>query len=240
MAIELRGGATTEDPRLDFIPYKDEESRNYAAVAVIDETEPKTTSYSVDKWLDQGQEGACVGFAFTHELCCPPLRVDNWGNLNADFARKEVYWPAQKIDEWPGGSYPGANPFYEGTSILAGVKIIQKMGYITEYRWAFGEDDLALAISHLGPAVIGVNWYEGMHDIDNNGFIQPSGEAQGGHAILVSGINVEEGYYELWNSWGKSWGKEGKCYITRDDMARLLEEQGEACIPMVRSAQPEV
>jgi len=240
MSIQLRAGVTTEDPRLDFIPYKDERSRNFAAVEAIAWARPKFRNYFVRRWLDQGQEGACVGYAFSHELVSTPLRISNWRTLDDEFARERVYWEAQKIDPWEGGAYPGAKPFYEGTSILAGVKTIKKMGFIDEYRWAFGEEDLALAVGHLGPAVIGVNWYEGMFAPDRNNYIEPTGRLQGGHAILVCGVNPRTGYYRLWNSWGKSWGRNGWCYITREDMDKLLKEDGEACIPLKRNVEERV
>lgn len=239
MDIRLRDGSITHDPRLDRLEYQDERSRNYAAVDLLTSGQTlRKKWYYPARWLDQGKEGACVGFAFTHELLCTPVRVKDWHLLDGNYARTNVYWEAQKIDPWDGGAYPGASPFYEGTSILAGAKILQKTGYLQEYRWAFGEEDLGLAISHLGPAVIGVNWYEGMFRPNKNFYIQPSGRLMGGHAIMVCGFNPEKNYYRLWNSWGKDWGRNGWCYITRDDMARLLNEGGDACIPVKRVKNP--
>lgn len=232
----LKDGSTTEDPRLDLIFQKDEKSRNYAAVDLLttDQRRPRYRTYSVNKWLDQGTEGACVGAAFAHELCSTPLRVAKWKEITMEWAVESIYWEAQKIDPWPGGAYPGANPHYEGTSMLAGLKIVKQMGYIEEYRWAFGEQDLALAVSHLGPAVIGVNWYMDMYSPNKNFYITPTGRHVGGHAIVVNSINPKMGYYRLWNSWGQSWGRNGWCYISRGHMAELLAQSGEAVIPLVR------
>lgn len=182
--------------------------------------------------LDQGSEGACVGFAFTHELISSPAVVKN---LSEKFARESVYWEAQKVDEWPGGAYPQAVPFYEGTSVLAGAQVVKKLGYITEYRWAFGLDDLILAVGRKGPAVLGVNWYEGMLDTKSCGYVHVDGEIVGGHAILCKGVNVTNKYFVLHNSWGPSWGTNGDALISFDEMDRLLHEDGEAVIPIVRS-----
>ena len=172
----------------------------------------------------------CVGFAWGHELIAKP-EVINVGNT---FAREKIYWEAQKIDEWTGGAYPGADPFYEGTSVLAGAKVVKKLGYITEYRWAFSLEDLVLAVGHEGPAVIGIPWYEGMFNPMGCGFLHISGEVAGGHAILVRGVNVEKRHFSLHNSWGKDWGFDGRAKITWDEMERLLYEGGEACIPVGR------
>lgn len=220
------------DPRLDRLVEFDERSRNFPIRATFQVLPaPRSYTWSVANWLDQGREGACVGFAWAHELLARPVCVPG---LNDAFAR-DLYQRAQKIDQWPGGSYPGANPFYEGTSILAGAKIAKELGYIKEYRWAFGLDDLRLAVGFKGPAVIGINWYEGMFNPDAEGYLKPTGRIAGGHAILVYSNSERYKRFTVWNSWGRTWGRNGTAYISHEDMARLLSEQGEACIPVVRA-----
>jgi len=233
MSIELKGGFTTEDPRLDRLPEFDERSRQFGIMETIEARKPRSYTWRCLKWLDQKAEGACVGFAFGHELIARPFE---FRRLTDEDARK-FYFRAQQLDHWPGGAYPGANPFYEGTSILAGAKTMQELGHIGEYRWAFGVDDLVLAIGYSGPAVIGVNWYSGMFAPGADGFIRVTGSVQGGHAILVRGYNAKHRRFLLRNSWGRDWGRGGDCFISYDDMARLLSEQGEACIPTVRKAE---
>jgi hypothetical protein len=173
----------------------------------------------------------CVGFSMAHELAARPAEVQG---LDAKFAREQVYWEAQKIDEWAGGAYPGASPFYEGTSVLAGVKVLKKLGYIDEYRWAFGLDDLVMAVGYAGPAVLGIPWYEGMFDMWSCGNVHVHGQVAGGHAILCKGVDVKEQTFTLHNSWGPVWGRGGDAKIAWSDMDRLLHEQGEAVIPMGR------
>jgi hypothetical protein len=141
---------------------------------------------------------------------------------------REIYKRARQIDEWPGEDY-------EGSSVLAAMKAGQEKGWYQEYRWAFGEEDLALAVSRKGPCVLGINWYEGMCEIDSKGYIHPTGKLLGGHAILCKGYNVRKERYTLHNSWGRNWGIYGACYISKADMFSLLQMQGEACIPIIRS-----
>lgn len=232
MAHTLRDGSTVEDRRLDRVPLFDEQSRNYPAVALLgaDQRQPVTKRWTIpdgEPVLDQGNEGACVGFGVTNELRFNPVPIPN---LDATFARERIYWEAQKIDPWPGGAYPGASPQYEGTATLAGIKVAAKLGYYSEYRWAFGEPDAALAVSYLGPVVIGVNWYQGMYRPDRSGYLRPTGSLVGGHCLLVIGINVRYGYYVLYNSWGRDWGNQGTAKIRRTDLARLLTENGDACV----------
>lgn len=129
------------------------------------------------------------------------------------------------------GATRGPSP---STRARACAQVLQKLGYITEYRWAFGLDDLILAVGYAGPAVLGLNWYEGMFDVSPCGHVHVSGELSGGHAILCNGVNVKEGYFNLHNSWGKSWGRGGDARITFEEMDKLLRENGEAVVPMFR------
>lgn len=224
MDIQLKGGESTNDRRLDRVKQFDERSRAYPIRAALPSTKPRSYTWSCNVFLDQGQEGACVGFSLAHELNARPVVV----HVDADYARNQIYREARKIDEWPGEDY-------EGTSVLAGAKILHNLGYFTEYRWAFGLDDLILAVGRHGPAVLGVNWYEGQFDPDPNGFIHVGGELAGGHAILCNGVNLKGRYFTLHNSWGQDWGNNGECKISFEDIDRLLHEQGEVCVPVMRS-----
>lgn len=177
--------------------------------------------------MDQGEEGACVGFAIAHELIARPAEV---ASIDASFAREKIYWEAQKIDPWPGGSYPGASPQYEGTSVLAGMKALKALGYIESYHWAFGLNDLVLAVGYRGPAVLGIPWYEGMFEPYSCGHLHIGGAAMGGHAILCKGVDVKNQTFTLHNSWGSAWGNNGDAKISWKELERLLHENGEAVL----------
>jgi hypothetical protein len=220
----LKNNVVTRDPRLDRVPQFDEQSREYPIRQLVVTKSPRSYTWRVNSWLDQGQEGACVGFSWSHELAGRPKEVKNISNETA----RAVYNKAKQLDEWAGENY-------EGTSVLAGAKAVQEQGYVKEYRWAFGIDDLILAVGHQGPAVLGLNWYSDMFDTDEKGFIHASGSLMGGHAIVCHGVSVKGQYFKLHNSWGKEWGVNGECKISFEDMARLLAVQGEACIPVTRT-----
>jgi hypothetical protein len=148
-----------------------------------------------------------------------------------------VYHEAQKIDPWHGGSYPGADFYYEGTSVLAGLKVMKNLGFFKSYRWAFDLNDLVMGVGYNGPAVIGTFWYEGMLHPDKEGWVRPVGEALGGHATLVYSVNVKHEYFTIRNSWGTGWGKGGDCYISYPDMETLLKNQGEAVFALRRTVK---
>lgn len=236
--VQLRDGSTVDDVRLDRLVHFDEASRQYPVTAVLsaDQRRPVSKLWTIptgEPVLDQGSEGACTGFGVTNELRFNPIAVPK---LDAKFAHDTIYWGAQRTDPWPGGSYPGATPVYEGSSVLAAVKTAAKLGFYGQYRWAFGENDLALAVSYQGPAILGLKWTAGMFRPDRNGFLKPTGSEQGGHCLLCIGINVEGGFYTLYNSWGPGWGDHGTAKISRADMAQRLADEGEACIPVTRFA----
>lgn len=211
----------------------DERSRQYPVMAAIDKPFPRSYTWSCEPVLDQGREGACVGFAMAHELAARPKKFE--GITNA--IGLSIYHEAQKIDPWNGGAYPGANPRYDGTSVLAGVKILAKQGHVEEYRWAFGVEDLAVAVSRKGPAVLGVPWYSGMYE-PRDGRLVIEGQVVGGHAILCNGFNAKRREFKVHNSWGPDWGNNGEAVVSWDTMHRLLEEDGEAVIPLTRKFQP--
>lgn len=238
LPIQLRGGFETTDRRLDRLPQFDPQSRDFPVRALLRAAEikkPRGYTWQVPLWLDQGNEGACVGFSMTHELAARPVRVSD---LSPDYALG-VYWEAQHIDPWEGGAYPGADPHYDGTSVLAGAKVLQRRGAFTEYRWAFGLDDLVLAVGYAGPAVLGINWWTGMFTPDDDGFVHPAGSIAGGHAILCNRVNFRERFFGLWNSWGPQWGSRGQCRVSFDDMEKLLNDGGEAMIPVHRQRMKE-
>jgi len=231
----LKDGSYVQDKRLDRLVDFDERSLSFPVRATFGaDTRPRSYTWRCSIHLDQGAEGACVGFSMAHELAGRPVCVP-FSETTAKFAREQVYWEAQKIDPWPGGAYPGASPFYEGTSVLAGMKILHRLGYIGAYRWAFGLNDLVLAVGFKGPAVLGINWYDGMFDVHPCGHVHTTGQVAGGHAILCKGVNVKNRTFTLHNSWGPEWGNGGDALISWEEMDRLLREQGEAVIPLIRS-----
>lgn len=201
------------DRRVQF----DEASRGFPALRALDPTTPRSYTWACRTWLDQGREGACVGYSWAHEVAARPVEL-----TATDAMARRFYARAQALD---------GQPWPEGTSVIAGAKAVREDGYTTGFRWAFGLDQALIAISRKGPAVIGCNWYEGMFDTDTAGHLHKAGRIVGGHAILAVGVNVRLRTVLLHNSWGPDWGMNGKAYLSWDDFGALLREDGEVCIP---------
>lgn len=225
---------------LDWKPRHDPRSLMYPARTLFRRTEPVNITWRTPMHpLDQGAEGACVGFGWTHEALTTPVVVklgeieqQQWPKNPTEFAQS-VYRAAQHIDEWGGNDY-------EGTSVNAGAKIMRERGLLREWRWAFGVDDVILSIVNVGPVVLGINWYTSMYSAPG-GIMQVGGGLAGGHCILAHAVRKAGVIFEdevaigLFNSWGPGYGLNGHAWIRKSELARLLSEQGEAAVPVRRS-----
>lgn len=221
----LKGGFTTTDPRLDRVPQFDERSRDYPITALLrSSAKPRGYTWRGGPVTDQGREGACVGHGWTGELTARPTPIQV--PLPDQYAF-QLYKRCQQIDQWPGEGY-------SGTSVIAGAQELASRGFLREYRWAFGLDDLILALGYKGPAVLGIPWYDSMYSAPG-GVVRVEGRMVGGHCILARGVNIKQQYVLLRNSWGPGWGTGGDARISFADLGRLLNEDGEACIPVFRS-----
>lgn len=217
----LINGAQVSDPRLGRIVQYDQRNRNFPIRRVLPTPlTPRSMTWLCSAYLDQGSVGACVGFCISHEGVARPDIVPG---ISYEVAM-EVYKRAQELDPWPGTDY-------EGTSVLAGLKAGVERGWYQEFRWAFSLNDLILGVGHHGPAVLGVNWYDSMFTPDPDGMLHVNGSIAGGHSLLAVGVSIPKQKFRLHNSWGKSFGLLGDCFISFADMEKLLLEQGEAAFP---------
>lgn len=220
---------TNPDPRNAHFPL---------AAGIVDTSRPKAWAGPYVR-LDQGPDGACVGFGWTIEAMSSPVRARPGGYRGkvseANFFAFDVYRTAQTVDEWPGESY-------EGTSVNAGAKVMRDRAFITGWNWANGINDVIAALITEGPVVLGIPWMDTMFDTDANGLLTVGGSVAGGHCICATGW-----YPRLWGgpairlrqSWGAEWGNKGDCFIRPDDLAALLHGTaetgpGEAAVPVGR------
>jgi len=212
------------DARLARHVEHDERSRNYPA-----RTAPLRTVHHrhYGRVLDQGSTGSCTGNALVDCLMTTPLHKT--GRVLTEGDAVKVYSLATQLDSIP-GQYP---PTDTGSSGLSACKAAVKLGLISGYRHAFGLDD-CLAALVLSPVMIGINWYESMFTPDADGLLTVSGKVAGGHEVALVGLDVRKRLVTVQNSWGPSWGKHGRAYLSFDDLGRLLAEQGDVTVPVGR------
>jgi hypothetical protein len=192
---------------------------------------------------DQGQEGACVGFAWSWAMSMLNRRF---------YAARKLYLEAQLRDPW------AETPPEEGTSITAGALVLQQQGHwrfargitfplalfegIASFKMATTVDDLRWAIANHVPAVLGIDWYQSFDrpewvDVGMGGprwWIGRGtlGAVRGGHAICCCGARDDLDAFVLINSWGYDYPR--TVQIPYATVHRLLNESGEALIPMDR------
>lgn len=183
-------------------------------------------------WGDQGNLPHCVGYAWTHVLEDAPVARPGPVPFHDP---SDIYRQAQEVDEWPGSSY-------EGTSVRAGAKVCQSLGYLSSYQWAFDLETVVAALLTRGPVVIGSSWHESMFNTvrrrDAQGryrqflHIEPGSPVVGGHAWVINGVNTSAKICRAKNSWSQSWGSNGRAAISFDTLRQLIDDSGEACLPV--------
>lgn len=167
--------------------------------------------------LDQGSTPQCVGFSSYGFLTASPIR-----NRPA-FGPTDLYRGAQQNDEWPGEDY-------DGSSVRGAMKWLQTQGLVSQYNWAFACEAVIDQILTTSPVVVGTDWLDAMFTPDKKGFIKAEGQVAGGHAYLLIGADRERGAVRILNSWGRSYGQNGRVWLSFDDLDKLIKAQGEAAV----------
>ncbi len=173
--------------------------------------------------LDQGEYGTCVGNGWAGWGDSTPIQ-DTFYEKDA----RAIYYESTVIGGSPDNpDAPGGGQ--QGSTVRDGAKAMQKRGNLAAYAFA---SDLAAVdewLNNHGPVVFGTNWYSAMFNPDAKGWIKIGGSVEGGHCFLcLDRLDAEDGYL-FRNSWG-DWGDHGNFRMRTSDVARLLSEQGDACL----------
>jgi hypothetical protein len=223
------------DPRLGRHVRHDDRSRAFAyPTAGLTLTSAKHTRRI--PVLDQGQLGSCTGNAGIGALGTDPYfetLVDPGavrGTPGSRYSFDEagavaLYSAATKLDDAP-GSYPPDDTGSDGLSVA---KALKTAGEISGYQHTFTLTDALLALGKT-PVITGVSWHEDMFQPDSDGRVHITGALAGGHEFVVDEIDVETERVWFTNSWGTSWGVNGRAYLTFDDWGRLLADQGDVTV----------
>lgn len=231
------------DRTLDYVPRLVEANLNH----LIRDAAPPQADVGVlwrrSRWwtggpvLDQGREGACVGFGCTGEAMASPVRIyfDSSDTTQAELGNRiasQVYHRAKEIDEWEGVDY-------DGTSVRAGLLVGRERKWWGSFKWAKNVDDLRMGLE-WGPVIIGVVWTERMYETDRGGLVEIGGQEVGGHCLLITGYSPDYGSHGprfRWrNSWGREYGVAGNGYIRPVDLDQILFQAGnEAAVVLDRA-----
>jgi hypothetical protein len=218
--------SSLDRPILDLRFHKDPRSRSFAARDEVARTArfKRVWTSRREGPLDQGREGACVGYSCAGELAAKPAAF-----AVTDQTALKIYAAARDFDASEGRHYP------DGATVIAGLQVCRRANYFSKFLWCFGIDDTINWIVRRGPVILGINWYDGMYDPDSRGLLKVGGQIVGGHAIMCNGFWPAHPQFGdvlvLTNSWGKSWGLNGRAYLPIEDAVRLLSEDGEVAAP---------
>jgi hypothetical protein len=136
-----------------------------------------------------------------------------------------LYSDATKADPYP-GTYP---PTDSGSDGLTVAKVLKAAGEIAGYTHTFTLNDALLALT-VTPWITGVEWTEAMFDPDPDGRVHPTGAVAGGHEFVADELDVENERVWFCNSWGPSFGIDGRFYLTFDDFGALLKRDGDVTV----------
>jgi hypothetical protein len=198
--------------------------------------------------LDQGQLGSCTGNAATGILgtdsagrtATATVTISAAGaaashglftagehQLDETFA-VALYSLATILDGVP-GQYP---PNDTGSSGIGVAKALKALGLAASYSHAFSLQALASALQ-TSPVMIGIPWLNSMFNPASDGRIRvdESSGVAGGHEIEIAAYDAATDEYWLTNSWGTSWGQQGRGYLTAADLQWLLSQQGDVTVP---------
>lgn len=215
-------GMEVDGKRLGRHVLHDERSREFPAECA---PELRSVSHSaVGLPLDQ-EDHEC---STAHSVCAA---------LNSSPVANKVYAEADAIQIFRrAAAMHGEDPdLRPGSSGLMACKAARELGLISEYRHAFGIDH-ALRALVLRPVMTGIAWYSSFDTPDPiSGLvaIEPDAVVRGGHEVLAQGIDVDNNLVWFWNSWGPSFGIDGRFCMSFATWARLLTEDGDVTVPIV-------
>lgn len=176
--------------------------------------------------LDQGESSSCTGHALAQCINTEPFAKCRQRFLNSDNAY-DLYSLATRLDSFK-WTYP---PEDRGSSGLAVAKAGWRRGYLKSYAHAFGFNAFCRVLQ-TQPVLVGTKWFAGMNEPDRFGFVFPSKGDEGGHKYLALGIDYAERSITFLNSWGSSWGKNGRFKMKFEVFDGLLKQRGDVVVPV--------
>ncbi len=193
------------------------------------------------KILDQGDEGACTGFALAAVINILRRHSRRPGQVS----QRMLYEMAKRHDEWRGYRY-------EGSSCRGAIKGWYNMGVCSDKRWPFvpGDpkfltveaakearkntlgayyrlgtriSDFHSALNEVGVVYCSANVHDGWESVSKStGIIPLNKNIAGGHAFAIIGYN-KKGFW-IQNSWGEDWGRKGTALWLYEDWQQNLSD----------------
>jgi len=199
------------------------------AMVKLQVARPVAWTIPKDLYLSQGDKPFCVAYSGGYFIAAAGSQapiVEGVDNAYCD----QLYTEIKAIE----GVLPGDPDFMEGACLRSLGKALKIRGVVDAY--ALTQDFVAANdwVDHFGCVVLGTYWWTGMFTPDSVGRVHPTGSKAGGHAYLWA--EKDQQYDNVFpNTWGQSWGIDGRFSMSDLDTAGLMAENGEALL-MVKLA----
>lgn len=191
--------------------------------------------WHIEPNLDQGDTSECVIHCLMHSRQNAPFMcLLDWQRSE----RTRLYQRAQSIDGDP-------NP-HDGTTGRAGAQTFVEAKLAKEYLFIDSEEMAQEYLRTRGGLCAGTNWTSGMFTPDRFGYIEPTGEIEGGHEYWMRWYYPPShkkwpDTYEYQQSW-RDWGLHNGIFRMKGDAMRTLHyhQDGDLMLlvdnPLVRIA----
>jgi len=193
-------------------------NNRYQTRVVEEDAVQHKTTWHIPQVLDQQGNSKNVGYCLAAYLGCEKVKQD-FDMAPQEFADK-IYQEAFDLDDVP--AYVSDRLY--GTTLIAGMEAIKKRNLIANYYWIENVSDLSYRVLYDGPSIIATEWTNMMSNLDPNGFARAHGTYEGNHCFVVYGADDKWETFFAVNTWGKSYGKDGKFHIRYKDMERMLNK----------------
>lgn len=241
------------DPRLGRHVRHDTRSARYAEPVLPRSAIGNVTWARHTAVLDQGQLGSCVpnmgtgllatnalGYTGVSSVTVPKadtkkeFKAGSVWDLDETFALN-LYRLVTRIDPYSGAWEPNDT----GSDGLSLAQALVMLGLSDTYTHAFSYT-AAVSALQKGPVGFGTVWYNGMFDPLSTGEIavDASSGVAGGHEYLCRQYDADNDRVWIDNSWGESWGLDGRAWMTGKSMTALLKAQGDVTVPHLVGAAP--